>query len=61
MQKLYPHKVRGEGHFCAVLEKTDGVRMPVRSLKLNVDKSAEKLYKEFEKEYLEYIVEIVVL
>ena len=26
--------------------------MPVRSLKLNVDKSAEKLYKEFEKEYL---------
>ncbi len=52
MQKLYPHKVRGEGHFCAVLEKTDGVRMPVRSLKLNVDKSAEKLYKEFEKEYL---------
>ena len=26
VEKLYPHKVRGEGHFCAVLQKGDGER-----------------------------------
>ena len=26
MKKLYPHEVKGEGHFCAVLEKTVGGR-----------------------------------
>lgn len=52
MQKLYPHKVRGEGHFCAVLEKTVGERREVCSLKFKADKTAEKLYTEFEKEYL---------
>ena len=26
MKKLYPHEVNGEGHFCAVMEKTDGAR-----------------------------------
>lgn len=25
-EKLYPHKVRGEGHFCAVLQKVEGER-----------------------------------
>ena len=52
MQKLYPHKVRGEGHFCAVLEKTVGERREVCCLKFKADKTAEKLYREFEKEYL---------
>lgn len=52
IQKLFPHKVRGEGHFCAVLEKTGGERRETCKLKFKVDKTAERLYREFEKEYL---------
>ncbi len=50
--KLLPHKIRGEGHFYAVLEKIDGERAVLPSLKIKTDKAAEKLFKEFEAEYL---------
>lgn len=52
MKKLLPHKIRGEGHFCAVLEKTEGARAEVGKLRFKADKTAEKLYGEFEKAYL---------
>ncbi len=50
--KLLPHKIRGEGHFYAVLEKIDGERAVLPSLKIKTDRTAEKLFKEFEAEYL---------
>lgn len=43
-KKLLPHKVRGEGHFCAVLEKTAGTR--AEDFRLKPAKISDK--KEFE-------------
>lgn len=43
-EKLLPHKVRGEGHFCAVLEKTSGGR--AEDFRLKSVKPSDK--KEFE-------------
>lgn len=51
-EKLYPHKVRGEGHFAALMCKTDGDEdglVPAPAQKL---KDREKLYRNFEKQYL---------
>lgn len=47
MKKLYPHKMRGEGHFYAVMEKREGDRLDKRVLKPAVN---EKLYRQFERE-----------
>lgn len=50
--KLYPHKVRGEGHFAALLKKTDGevsCFRPAKTLRLG---AREKLYRDFEERYL---------
>lgn len=52
MEKLYPHKVRGEGHFAALLKKTDGEEgsfKPARPAKLN---DREKIYRAFESQFL---------
>lgn len=50
-KKLLPHRVRGEGHFAAVLQKTDGevgaFAMP-RPQRI----PQEGLYREFERKYL---------
>ena len=51
MEKLYPHKVKGEGHFAALFEKTDGGRGEIKLKKPSVSKSAEALYRAFEKEF----------
>ena len=51
-EKLYPHKVKGEGHFAALLEKTDGEEVTVRAKKPKVDKSSEKAFRDFEKSLL---------
>ncbi|MBQ4268801.1 MAG: RsmF rRNA methyltransferase first C-terminal domain-containing protein [Clostridia bacterium] len=51
-EKLYPHKVKGEGHFAALLEKTDGEDETVRAKKPKVDKSSEKAFRDFEKSLL---------
>lgn len=52
-EKLYPHRVRGEGHFSAVLEKVseDEPHLPVREKKLCCSRATEKAYREFEREF----------
>lgn len=50
-EKLYPHKVKGEGHFAALFEKTDGGRGEVKAKKPSVTKAAEAAYRAFEKEF----------
>lgn len=53
MKKLYPHKVRGEGHFYAVMQKEEGERRDVRELAPFVkDKKLLSLYKAWEAENL---------
>ncbi|MBQ9730312.1 MAG: RsmF rRNA methyltransferase first C-terminal domain-containing protein [Clostridia bacterium] len=54
-EKLYPHKVRGEGHFAALFEKVYGEEEPSKTV-LAVPKcspAAEKLFREFEKQTLQ--------
>ena len=51
MEKLYPHKVKGEGHFAAVFIKNDGGRVELKPKKATVSKQAEKAWREFEKEF----------
>lgn len=49
-KKLYPHEVRGEGHFCAVLEKGEGCR---NDLKTHTPaKSGLSVYREWERDTL---------
>ena len=51
-EKLYPHRVRGEGHFAALFERTAGGEVPkVRQMKPSVSKGGEKAYREFEKSF----------
>jgi 16S rRNA C967 or C1407 C5-methylase (RsmB/RsmF family) len=50
-EKLYPHKVKGEGHFAAVFVKNEGGRYEPKQKKTVVSKQAEKAWKEFEKEF----------
>ena len=51
MQKLYPHKMRGEGHFYALMEKTGGVRRDLKTVLPTRDKRLN-LYREWEKQNL---------
>lgn len=55
MRKLYPHEVRGEGHFYAVLEKQGKERAELKS-PIKCDKLLEKLYREWEKGALKITV-----
>lgn len=51
-EKLYPHKVAGEGHFAALFEKIDGENVcRVKALQENCSKNAEKAYRDFEKSF----------
>ena len=51
-EKLYPHKVKGEGHFAALLEKTDGEEdCLLRQKKKTMDRASEKAFRDFEKEF----------
>ncbi len=49
-EKLYPHKVKGEGHFVALFEKTDGEEREQRIYKGKCSLQTEKVYREFEKQ-----------
>ena len=51
-EKLYPHTIKGEGHFLALLEKT-GEPTPcnVKPLKTEISASNAKLYRKFEKDF----------
>lgn len=50
-KKTLPHRVRGEGHFFAVFEKTEGREETLPSLKTRISPQSEKAYREFEKEF----------
>ncbi len=51
-KKLYPHEVRGEGHFCAVLQKGDGSRGELARTASgkpdNREREIIRLYREWE-------------
>lgn len=52
-EKLYPHKVRGEGHFAALMRKDEGEEEErVRAVLPKADKKALALYRAFEKQNL---------
>ena len=50
-EKLYPHKIKGEGHFVALFEKTEGRENCLKEKKPSVSSLAEKAYREFEKKF----------
>ena len=53
-EKLYPHKVEGEGHFAALFEKTSSTAewdSRIKDCKLWISQEAQKAYKEFEKSF----------
>lgn len=52
-QKLYPHRIRGEGHYYAVIEKSYGERRDMRTVTPTVkDVKLIALYRQFEREIL---------
>ena len=53
-EKLYPHKVKGEGHFAALFEKatrTDEWDCRLKEARRSLTSSGEKAYREFEKSF----------
>ena len=48
MKKLYPHEVRGEGHFYAVMQKADGERAELKLVQQECHGIYERLYREWE-------------
>lgn len=57
-KKLYPHKIRGEGHFAALFEKNceSSVEIPPALLRSRISREGEKLYREFERQALKTTV-----
>ena len=53
--RLFPHKIDGEGHFIAVLKKTEGETSRVKSAKNTADKKLLQPYSDFEKKFLKNI------
>ncbi len=54
MDKLLPHEVCGEGHFCAVLEKCDGDRRALNAFTGTaiVNKAADRCFRDWAKDVL---------
>lgn len=52
-EKILPHKARGEGHYCAVFEKTSGKRADLQLQKGNISSQSKKLLFEFFDQTLE--------
>ncbi len=55
-ETLYPHKIKGEGHFVALFEKVErGEEFDTRikSAKRSVTQKSEQAYRAFEREFLE--------
>lgn len=52
--KLLPYKIKGEGHYAALLKKADGENeaAPFKPLKQSGGEKEIKLYREFEREFL---------
>lgn len=59
-EKLLPHKVRGEGHYCAVLEKTEGGRADLKMPSFRVNRAALEKYRGWERETLKITVENII-
>ncbi len=51
-EKLFPHKVRGEGHYAALLHKKGEGDSSIKYMSPRADKKAEKLYRDFERDHL---------
>lgn len=47
-EKLYPHKIKGEGHFAALFENTGEATAMIKGLPYAVSREAEKAYRAFE-------------
>ena len=53
-EKLYPHKVNGEGHFAALFEKTGSTSewdSRIKNAKMSITPTAEKIYRDFERSF----------
>lgn len=53
-EKLYPHKIKGEGHFAALFEKVEKTGewdSRIKSAKHSVTPKSEKAYRDFEKSF----------
>ena len=50
--RLYPHKVKGEGHFVCVLKKEDGIFARVKTQKTGAPKDVLKAFEQFSKQAL---------
>ena len=59
MRKLYPHEVRGEGHFYAVMQKTSGEQTDLKPVQQKCDEIYERLYREWESASLKIKIPIL--
>lgn len=50
--RLFPHRVKGEGHFVCLLRKNDGEDVKHKMVQTNVSSADLKTYRDFEKENL---------
>lgn len=50
--RLFPHKIDGEGHYVAVLQKTSGENCKMKTAKAVTDKKLLQPYFDFEKKFL---------
>ncbi|KRQ87103.1 Ribosomal RNA small subunit methyltransferase F [Caloramator mitchellensis] len=50
--RLFPHKLKGEGHFLALLMKKDGDVKDIKEFKTNVKRQNLEEFNRFEREYL---------
>ena len=52
MQRIWPHKVKGEGHFVAKIQKLENEDCNVKYIKIKNNDKEVKDYREFEKKFL---------
>lgn len=51
-EKLLPHKIRGEGHYVALLRKEGGERLDKKCVKTAKEDKDIRLYRSFEEEFI---------
>ena len=57
MQRIWPHKVSGEGHFVAKIQKLENEDCNVKYIKIKNNDKEVKDYREFEKKFLNISME----
>ena len=50
--RLYPHKLKGEGHFVCVLKKAEGAAVPYRTQRKKADKKLASLFERWAQDVL---------